>query len=52
MTKTVHKDEVGKIFSVVALIGAATPVAAETLFKKLYAATLDIYSGAFLLLAG
>lgn len=44
-TRVVGKDEVGKIFSAVALLAAITPLFSSPIGKKLYNATIDTFPG-------
>ncbi len=50
LTKCVGKNEVGKVFSVVALLSAVTPLIMTPAIKKLYNATLTTFPGTFFLL--
>ena len=50
-TYCVGKDEVGKVFSAVALIAALAPMITNPAFKGLYNATIDTFPAAFLLMA-
>ncbi len=50
-TKMVDKDEVGKVFSFVAILAATLTLFAFPAFKKLYNATLTVFPSAFLLAA-
>lgn len=47
-TKEVDKDEIGRIFSVVALGQALVPLIANPMFGGIYKATLDSFEGAYL----
>jgi len=49
-TKTVPAEEVGAIYSVVALVAATAPFASNRAFRRLYDATLDNFPSAFLVL--
>ena len=49
ITKTVAKDEVATIFSVMLLLGELLPYATNTLVKKVYNSTLDSFPAAFFL---
>ena len=51
MTKTVNRDEVGKVFSALALIAACTPMVVNSIIKKVYVATLEIFPSAYLVMA-
>ena len=44
-TRCVDKDEVGKVFSAVALLAAIMPLVSSPLGKKLYNATIDTFPG-------
>ena len=47
-TKEVDKDEIGRIFSVVALGQALVPLIANPMFGGIYKATLNSFEGAYL----
>ena len=51
VTKTVEADEVGKVFSAMALIAAVTPMIVTSKIKKVYNATLEIFPSAYLIMA-
>ena len=51
-TRCVKPDEVGKIFSAVAIIAAIAPLISNVILRKLYNATIDVFPQAFLVLAG
>ena len=51
LSQVVSKDEVGKIFSINALIGAALGSSVSASYTKLYNLTLDTFPGAYLLVA-
>ena len=51
-SRCVGPDEVGKIFSAVAIITAVAPLASNIAMRKLYSATLDTYPQAFMLYTG
>ena len=51
-SRCVEPDEVGKIFSAVAIITAVAPLASNIAMRKLYSATLDTYPQAFMLYTG
>ncbi len=51
MTKTVDRDEVGKVFSAMALIAAATRTVINTVIKQVYNATLEVFPSAYLIMA-
>ena len=44
-TRCVGKDEVGKVFSAVALLAALMPLFSNPMGKKLYNATIDTFPG-------
>ena len=46
-TRCVGKDEVGKIFSAVALLSAVMRLIASPMGKKLYNATIDTFPGMY-----
>jgi len=46
LSKLVHKDEVGKIYSFLASGEAAIPLIASPIYNLLYSATLDSFPGA------
>ena len=48
-TKEVDKDEIGRIFSVVAFGQALVPLAAHPIFGSIYKATINSFPGAYLL---
>ncbi len=52
LSKCIEPDEVGKAFSILAVIAALAPVAGNPLFRQLYDATLDSFPGAIFHLAG
>ena len=52
LSKCIEPDEVGKTFSILAVIAALAPVAGNPLFRQLYDATLDSFPGAIFHLAG
>ena len=47
-TKEVDKEEIGRIFAVVALGQALVPLIANPMFGGIYKATLDYYEGSYL----
>jgi hypothetical protein len=51
-TKCVEPDEVGKIFSAVAIIAALAPLASNLIMRKLYNATLATFPQAFIMFTG
>jgi MFS family permease len=50
MSKSFGLDEVGKVFSILAVVAALAPVAGNPIFRQLYNATIDTFPGAFFLL--
>ena len=50
MSKSFSLDEVGKVFSILAVVAALGPVAGNPIFRQLYNATIDTFPGAFFLL--
>ena len=51
-SRCVGPDEVGKIFSAVAIITAVVPLASGIAMRKLYSATIDTYPQAFMIYTG
>ena len=51
-SRCVEPDEVGKIFSAVAIITAVAPLASNIAMRKLYSATLNTYPQAFMVYTG
>ncbi len=51
ITKTVGSDEVATVFSIMILCGELFPTVTDTLVKKVYNATLDIFPAAFFVMA-
>ena len=51
LSKSFDSDEIGKVFSFLAVIAALAPVAGNPIFRKLYDATLKVFPGAAFLLA-
>ena len=52
LSKSFNSDEIGKVFSFLAVIAALAPVAGNPMFRQLYDATLKTFPGAAFLLAG
>ena len=52
MSKCVEPDETGKMFSALAILCAAMPLAGNPAFRQLYDSTLDTFPAAEVLLAG
>ena len=50
LSKCIDSDEVGKAFSILAVIAALAPVAGNPLYRQLYDATIDSFPGAIFLL--
>ena len=50
-TKSVGVDEVGKIFSAVAVLAAVMPIISNPVFRGLYNATIETFPAAFIFLA-
>ena len=50
LSKCINSDEVGKAFSILAVIAALAPVAGNPLYRQLYDATIDSFPGAIFLL--
>ncbi len=50
MSKCVEPHEVGKIFSVIAVVSATTPIGGNPLFRHLYNYTMSTFPGAFFIL--
>jgi PCFT/HCP family folate transporter-like MFS transporter 1/3 len=51
ISKCISIDEVGKVFSILAVVAALAPVAGNPMFRQLYNATLETFPGAIFLLA-
>ena len=51
ISKCINIDEVGKVFSILAVVAALAPVAGNPLFRQLYNGTLETFPGAIFLLA-
>jgi hypothetical protein len=51
LTKSIGDDEVGKVFSVIAVGSAFMPVIGGNIFRTLYNSTIDTFPGSFWLLA-
>lgn len=52
LSKSFANDEIGKVFSVLAVLAALAPVAGNPIFRQLYNSTLERFPGAAFLLAG
>jgi len=52
ITKCVGKDDVGKVFSILALVSAAIPLISDPIMKKVYNVTVEYWPQAFVLLMG
>jgi len=52
MSKSIEKDEVGKVFSLLAIMASLAPVAGNPIFRQLYNKTLNDFPGAIFLLYG
>ncbi len=52
ISKCIDPDEIGKVFSLLAVVAALTPVAGNPMFRQLYDATLQDFPGAIFILAG
>jgi MFS transporter, PCFT/HCP family, solute carrier family 46, member 3 len=52
ISKCIDKNEVGKVYSFLAVLASLAPVAGNPLFRQLYNATLDTFPGAIFLLYG
>jgi hypothetical protein len=52
MSKSIEKDEVGKVFSLLAIMASLAPVAGNPIFRQLYNKTLNYFPGAIFLLYG
>ncbi len=50
-TRGIGEDEIGKIFSVIAVGSAVMPTVSGNIFRSLYNATIDAFPGSFWLLA-
>jgi hypothetical protein len=50
ISKCIESDEVGKAFSILAVIAALVPVASNPLYRQLYDSTMDSFPGAIFLL--
>ena len=51
LSKSISMDEVGKVFSILAVTAALAPVAGNPIFRQLYNETMDSFPGAIFLLA-
>ncbi|TRY80252.1 hypothetical protein TCAL_13569, partial [Tigriopus californicus] len=51
LTKCIDHDEVGKLYSFIALLSALIPIGSNPAFRQLYNATLGSFPSAFLLLS-
>jgi PCFT/HCP family folate transporter-like MFS transporter 1/3 len=51
LSKSFEEDEIGKVFSVLAVIAALAPVAGNPIYRQLYNSTLKTFPGAIFLLA-
>jgi len=51
LSKCISLDEVGKAFSILAVVAALGPVAGNPVFRQLYNATIDTFPGSIFLLA-
>jgi MFS-type transporter involved in bile tolerance (Atg22 family) len=49
LSKCIEPDEVGKVFSLLAIISALAPIAGNPVFRQLYNYTISIYPGAIFL---
>ncbi len=49
LSKFIEPDEVGKVFSLLAIISAVGPMAGNPVFRQLYYYTISIYPGAMFL---
>jgi len=52
LSKCISVDEVGKVFSVLAIMSALAPVAGSTMFRSLFNVTNEVFVGAFYILSG
>ena len=51
LSKCVEPEEIGKMFSVLAIFSALMPLLANIIFRKLYSWTLPIFPGAEMVMA-
>jgi len=52
LSKCIAMDELGKVFSVLAITAAFAPAAGSTMFRSLFNSTNEVFVGAFYLLSG
>jgi hypothetical protein len=50
LSKCIDTDEIGKVFSILAVVASVAPIGGNPVFRQLYNSTLNVFPGAVFLL--